>query len=158
MIKLLIPLFLFLPLLSQDKLYSIPDHHTLFTYELNRLCQKSSHIQIITPSFNHKGIKKGILNAAKKGSRVSFVVNDPHGDPLSMVQYEGIDLSTYPHPLKQTIIMIDDSLICSMDGAFEDAILTTRKHLIRCSDNHYSIRTIQHSRLPILKHSKPYLE
>ena len=158
MIKLLIPLFLFIPLFSLEKLYSIPDHHTLFTYEFNRLCKKSSHIQIITPSFNHTEIKKGILNAAKQGSYISLVVNDPHGGPLSMVQYEGINLYTYAHPIEQSILMIDNSFVCTLDGTFDEEILGSQHHLIRCSDNPVHIRALKQSIIPILKHAKIYLE
>lgn len=158
MIKLLIPLFLFVPLFSQEKLYSIPDHHTLFTEEFNHLCKKSSHIWIITPSFNHTEIKKGILSAAKKSSYISLVVNNPQGDPLSLVQYERINLYTYEHPIEQSILMIDNSFVCTLKGAFEKEALASQKHLIRCSDNPDDIRALRQSMVPILKHSKNYLK
>lgn len=158
MIKLLTLLSLFIPLFSEERVFQLPAHHTLFTFELNRLCKKSTHIQIITPSFNHSALKKGILTGAQKGSHVTLVVNDPQGDPLSMVQYEGVNLYTYSHPLKQSIFLIDDSVVCTMDGVYDQEILSSQKHLIRCSENQNTIRAIQQSILPILKQSKPYLE
>lgn len=158
MIKLLTLLSLFLPLFGEERVYQLPDHHTRLTYELNRLCKKSSHIHIITSSFNHSVLKKGILNGAHKGSLVTLVVNDPNGDPLSMVQYERVNLYTYSHPFTQSIVMIDDSLVCTLDGAFEEEILTSQKHLIRCSDNQQTIRVLKQSQLAIFKQAKPYLE
>lgn len=158
MIKFLILLSLFIPLLSQERLYLTPDHHSRFTYDLNRLLKNSAHIQIISPSFNHAPLRKGILQSAKSGSLVTLVVNNPKSDPLSMVQYERINLYTYSYPLHQSIFLIDDSFVCTMDGEVDEETLSSQKHLIRCSDNLHTIQTIKRSFRAILKHSKPYLE
>ena len=151
-------LSLFIPLLSEERGYQFPDHHTLFNYELNRLCKKSTHIQIITPSFNHAVLKKGILKGATKGSKVTLVVNDPQGDPLSMIQYEGVNLYTYSNPLKQSIFMIDDILTCTLDGNINQESFESNKLLIRCSDDPNKIRAIKHALEPILRQAKSYLE
>jgi len=158
MIKLLILLSLFIPLLSQERLYLTPDHHSRFTYDLNHLLKKSTHITILTPSFSHSALQKAILQRAKRGSTVTFVVNDPQGDPLTMVQYERINLYIYSHPMHQSIFLLDDSLVCTLDGNVDEDNLSSQHHLIRCSDNRRTIQTINRSFIAILKHSKPYLE
>lgn len=158
MIKLLILLSLFIPLLSEERVFLLPDHHTLFAFELTRLCKKSSMIRIIAPSFNHSALKKGILTGAKKGSQVTLVVNDPHGDPLSMVQYQGVDLYNYSHPLKQSIFMINDHFVCTLNGNIDQETFESNKRLIRCSDDPNKIGPIKHALEPILRQAKPYLE
>lgn len=151
-------LSLFIPLLSEERDYQFPDHHTRFSYELSRLCKKSTRIQIITPSFNHSVLKKGILNGATKGSKITLVVNDPHGDPLSMIQYAGINLYTYSHPLKQSIFIIDDLLTCTLNGNIDQESFESNKLLIRCSDDPNKIHAIKLAIAPIFQEAKPYLE
>jgi len=158
MIKLLALLSLFIPVFAGERVFQLPDHHTLLIHELTAVCKKSSHIEIITPTFNHSALKKDFLIRAQKGSLISLVVNNPQGDPLSMVQYENINLYTYPYPLVQTVVMIDNSLVCTLDGAFEEENLGSEKHLMRCSDNQQKIAFIKQSMLPIFKRSKPYLK
>ena len=158
MIKLLILLSLFIPLLGQEKLYRLPDHHSRFTYDLNHILKKSTHITISSPSFNHSALKKAVLQRARKGSSITFVVNNPKGDPLTMVQYERINLYVSSHPIHQTLFLIDDSLVCTLDGNFDEEELSSQHHLIRCSDDQHTIQTLKGSFIAILKHSKPYLE
>ena len=158
MIKLLILLSLFIPLLAQERLYHTPDHHSRFTYDLNRLLKNSTQIGIISPSFNHSALKKGILQSAKRGSLVTLVVNNPKADPLSMVQYERINLNIYSHPLHQSVFLIDDSLVCTMDGEIDEETLSSQKYLIRCSDDKHTLQAMKRSFTAILNRSKPYLE
>ncbi|WP_295051590.1 hypothetical protein, partial [Sulfuricurvum sp.] len=83
---------------------------------------------------------------------------DPSGDPLSLIQYKNIDLYLSSQPIKQSIILIDESLVCSADEAIDEELFSSGRSSIRCSDNQQKIRAIRASLYPVIQHAKRYLE
>jgi hypothetical protein len=158
MIKLLLLLLLFIPLLGVEKVFQLPDHHTRWIYELNDFLKNSTHILIITPSFNHPELKKRILKSVTHGSEITLIVNDPKGDPLSMLQYEHVNLNITPFALTQSVVLIDHSLICTIEGDIDIEKFASKHSPIKCDSDQNKIETIKRSIHPIIKHSKPYLE
>jgi hypothetical protein len=158
MIKLLGLLFIFGALYGEENIFQLPDQHSRFVHQLSRALKNSSDLLIITPAYQHSALKKGILDAAKRGTMVTLIVQDLQGDPLSMVQYERITLYTTRAPLLQTIILIDGTLACTSDGAIREDDFGSKRSLIRCSDDPETIRTLRHAQHSIMNHSKLYLE
>lgn len=158
MIKLLGLLFTFITLYGEETLFPLPDHHALFVYQLNKVLKDASHLLILTPSFNHPPLEKGILNAAKRGSVVTLIVHNPQGASLSMVQYERINLFTIPIAVEHSVFLVDDSLVCTVDGAINEKAFASAHSPIQCSNDSGKIKAIRSSILPIMKHSKGYLE
>lgn len=158
MIKLLGLLLTFVTLYGGETLFPLPNHHSLFIHQLNKAIKDASRILIITPSFNHSLLEKEILNAAKRGSDVTLMVHDPRGASLSMVQYERIHLYTVPTVVEQSVFLVDDTLVCSVEGAIHEKEFASKHSPIRCSDDSGKIEAIRHSILPVMKHSRSYLE
>jgi len=158
MIKLLRLLFTFVTLYGGEILFPLPNHHTLFVHQLKKALKDAPRILIITPSFNHPLLEKEILNAAKRGSDVTLMVHDPRGNPLSMVQYERINLYTIPRAVEQSVFLIDDTLVCTVDGAIHEKEFASKHSPIRCSDDSGKIKAIRYSIHPVMKHSRSYLE
>lgn len=158
MIKLLLLLFTFSTVYPQETIFNFPAHHSRFIHQINHSLKNSSHILIITPTYHHAELTKGLLASIKRGNNVKLIVQDLQGDPLSMVQYKRIDLYTSPAPLLQSILLIDEILVCTSNETLDDEILNFHHSSIRCSDEKGKIRAIRHSLTPLLKHSKSYLE
>lgn len=158
MIKLLGLLFSFITLYGEETLFPLPNHHTLFVHHLNNALKDASHILIITPSFNHSLLEKGILNAAKRGSVITLIVHNPRGPSLSMVQYERINLYTIPIAVEESVFLVDDTLVCTVDGAVHDEKFASKHSPIRCSNDSVKIKAIRSSILPAIKQAQGYLE
>ena len=158
MIKLLLLLFTFSTVYPQETIYNFPAHHSRFIHLLNRSLKNSSDILIITPTYHHAKVTKEILSSTKRGSNVKLIVQAPQGDPLLLVQYQGIHLFISPASLAESIILIDDALVCTTAEILDDEILTANHSSIKCSDDKNKIKAIRHSLTPLLKHSKSYLE
>jgi hypothetical protein len=158
MIKLLLLLCTFSAVFAQETLYNFPAHHSRFVHQVHRSLKNSSNITIITPHYRFAELNKAILVSAKRGSKVQFIVHAPHGDPLSLIQYQGIHLFISPVSLGESIILIDDALVCTTNEILDDEILTANHSSIRCSDDKSKIKAVRHSLTPLLKHSKSYLE
>lgn len=158
MIKLLGLLFSFIALYGGEILFHTPNHHSSFIYQLNTAFKNASRILIVTPSFNHPELQKGVIKAAKYGSRITLIVHNVKGGPLSMVQYEGVDLSTSVSSLEHSAIIIDERLACTINGAINQEDFASKHSYIRCNDDYAAIEAVRHSLLPILNASRPYLE
>lgn len=158
MIKLLGLLFSFIALYGGEILFHTPNQHSSFIYQLNTLFKNASHILIVTPSFNHSELQKGVLKAAKHGSHITLIVHDLKGGPLSMVQYTGVDLYTSASPLEQSAIIIDERLVCTLNGAIDQEDFSSKHSYIRCNDDPEIIQAVRHALFPVLASSKLYLE
>lgn len=158
MIKLLLFLFAFTSIYSQETVFKFPDHHGRFIHTMERSFKKSSDILIISPSYNHAALKKGVLSVLKRGGHVKLIVQDPKGDPLSLVQYERFDLFITLSTLSQTIILIDERLVCASHQAVDEDSFALEPSYMRCSDTPHEIKAIRRHLKEILKHSKAYLE
>lgn len=158
MIKLLGLLFIFLPIYGKETFYHTPHNHTDFIHYINKTLKQANHVFILTSSYAHYDLQKGILNCAKNGGTITLIAHDISGSPLSMIQYQGVNLYTSQSPLKQSIIVIDDTLVCSLDGAINEEDFASQHLWIRCSDDQNKIKKTRQSLLSIMKYSKPYLE
>lgn len=158
MIKLLVFLFTFAAVYAQESVFSLPDHHSRFIHQLDCAFKNSSQILIFTPALHHSLLKKELLDAIKQGSALKLIVHDSDGDPRSLIQYKNIDLSISAFPLNQSIILIDDTLACTSDGAIDEELFSSRRSAIHCSSDPHKIRVIRHTLDPLLRHAKSYLE
>ncbi|MFY9143573.1 hypothetical protein [Sulfuricurvum sp.] len=158
MIKLLGLLFSFIALYGGEIPFHTPNQHHDFIYRLNTTFKSASRILIVTPSLNHPELQKGILNAAKHGSRITLIVQDLKGAPLSMVQYAGVDLYTSAASLDSSAIIIDEHFVCTLNGKINQEDFALKRSYIRCNDNPGAIEAVRHSLESVLSSSKPYLE
>lgn len=158
MIKLLGFLFTFVSIYAQESVFNLPDHHSRFLSQLDHSLKVSSKILISTPSLHHSALKKELVSAIKRESTLKLMVQDPIGDPLSLIQYKNIELYLSALPKKQSIILIDESLVCSADVAIDEELFSSRHSVIRCSDNPQKIRAIRSELYHVMQHSKSYLE
>jgi hypothetical protein len=159
MIKLLGLLFTFSLLYSKESVYHFPDQHSYCIHQLGQALKNASeHILLISPSFNHSELKKGILQAAKHGKKVTLVLYNLHKDPLSMVQYEHINLYRTSYTFDNSTIIIDNTLVCTFSGPIEEEEFSSVRSSIRCSDDPQKIEWIRRSLKPLINSAKPYLE
>jgi hypothetical protein len=63
-----------------------------------------------------------------------------------------------PVSLGESIILVDETLVCTTNEILDDEILSSNHSSIRCSDDKSKIKAVRHSLTPLLKHSKSYLE
>jgi hypothetical protein len=159
MIKYLGLLFSFTLLYSGETIYILPDQHSYCVHQLSQAIKNASgHILVISPSFNHSELKKVLLQAAKRGEKVTIIVKELHKDPLSMVQYDHINLNRASYTFENSTLIIDDTLVCTFSGAIEKERLKSTRSYIRCSDEQKKIELVRRSLNPLIEHSKPYLE
>jgi len=159
MIKLLGLLFTFTLLYGGETIYILPDQHSYCVHELNQAIKNASEeILVISPSFNHTELKKGILQAAKRGKKIIIIVKELHKDPLSMVQYDHVNLYRTSHAFDTSTLIIDNTLVCTFAGAIEEERLKSARLNIRCSDDLEKIELVRQSLKPLVTYSKPYLE
>jgi len=158
MIKYLLLLFIFVSVYAQETIFKLPDNHSRFLHQLDRSFKTASQILIVTPSLHHSDLSKKLLLAIKKGGMVTLAVQDTGGDPLSLIQYKNVELYLSSLPLSQTLILVDDSWVCTSDGAVNEELFRSAHSVIRCSDDQNKIRSIRNASYPLIQHSKPYLE
>lgn len=158
MIKLLVLLFIFVSIYAQETIFKLPDNHSRFLHKLDRSFKTASQILIITPSLHHSDFSKKLLSAIKKGSMVKLIVHNSGGDPLSLIQYQNVELYLSSLPLNQTLILVDDSLVCMSDIAVREDLYSSEHSLIRCSDNQNKIDSVRNASHPLIQYAKPYLE
>lgn len=147
-------------LYAQPALFLLPDQHSRFVHGLvQTLKEGPESLLIITPTFRHAEVKKAILKGAQEGSHITLVVQHLVGDPLSMAQYQNIDLYTYTaRPLRESVILIDNRLVCTLPGGIDAEQLGQNASLIRCSDDPSETAVYRSALLPLLKRSHKYLK
>lgn len=158
MIKLLAILLTFMTLYGGEIVFNLPDHHTMFLHHLSQEIKNSSKIVVISSSFNHSKLKKEFLKRTKKGSTLMLIVHDPKGDPLSMVQYDKVNLYLSPSYLVTNIILIDRKAVCTFNVPLNEENFSSVRTLIRCNDTPDKIKTALDMASSILRHSQSYLE
>lgn len=159
MIKLIGLLFTFTLLYSGETIYILPDQHSYCVHELSQAIKNASEdVLVISPSFNHTELKKGILQAAKRGKKITIIIKELHKDPLSMVQYDHVNLYHTSHAFDNSTLIIDNTLVCTFSGAIEEERLKYTRLHIRCSDDPREIELVRRSLKPLVTYSKPYLE
>lgn len=160
MIKLLGILLPFALLFSQEKSFLLPDQQALFVHFLTQEFKTASHsIVVLTPRFNHADLKKALLHGARKGSAVTLIVQDLKGDPLSLVQYERINLLFYnARRLEGSAVIIDERLACTLPLSIEQERSSNHAALVRCSDERDAIISLHSTLQPLIKRSTPYLK
>lgn len=147
-------------LFAQEKSFLLPDQQGLFVHFLAQELKSTSHrIVLLTPRFSHSDLKKALLHGARKGSAVTLIVQDLKGDPLSLVQYERIDLFVYnARKLEGSTVIIDERLACALPLAIEQERFGNHAALVRCSDEPDAIISLHSALQPIIKRSTPYLK
>lgn len=158
MIKHLGFLFIFTALYAHESTYLFPDHHARFVHEINQAIKNSSSILIVTPSYHHTNLSKGILSATKHASTLKLIVQDPHNDPLSLIQYRNIELFISRATLTQSTILVDDVLVCTVNSPIEEDRFSSKSAPMQCSDSPEKITAIRHALEPVIQSSKAYLE
>lgn len=158
MIKLLLILALFRSLFGTDTHFFLPNNHSALIHHLNTYFKNAQNIVIISPAFNHTELKKKIEKSAQKSSKVTLIVANPKGNPLSMIQYQNIDLIVSSVPLNETIFVVDEKIMCSFKGKIDEEEMSSSKQHIRCTD-HKEVIAKQYAIVKTLtQKGKPYLE
>ena len=158
MIKLLVFLFIFVSIYAHETIYNLPDNHSRLQHELGRSFKAASQILILTPSLHHPKLSKKFLSTIKKGGVVKIIVQDTQGDPLSLIQYKNVELYLSTVKPDQTVILVDDSLVCTGDTPLDEELYSSEHSVVRCSDNESRIRSIRSALYPLMQRAKPYLE
>lgn len=158
MIKHLVLLFIFVSVYAQETIFKLPDNHSRFLYQLDRSFKTASQILIVTPFLHHSDLSKKLLSSIKKGKTVTLIVQDTKGDPLSLIQYQNVELYLSSLPLNQTLILVDNSFACTSDIAVSEELFSSVHSAIRCSDDQNKVRLIRDASHPLIQHAKPYLE
>lgn len=158
MIKLLLFLFTIMLVYGEEHLFNFPDHHTRSIHFLNNSIKNSTSVLIITPSYSHQLLSKAILHAAKNGSSIKLILKQTSGDPLRLIQYRNIDLSLIKLPLPQSIILIDQQIICTTNAPIDEDIFSSQHTSMRCTRKLESLQSFQPLLTLIQKRSEPYLK
>ncbi|MDD3596213.1 MAG: hypothetical protein AB7U44_08050 [Sulfuricurvum sp.] len=160
MIKLLLLLLPLSLLHAQSVVYLLPDEQSRLIHDINlKVKTASSDILLLTPAFHHAAIKKSILAAAKKGTTVKLIVNEPKNDPVYMVQYANIDLMHYrERKFEGSTLVIDKAFLCTFPEAIDQEIFSEHRSLVRCSDDPREIDLIRRTLQSTLSHAVSYLE
>lgn len=158
MIKLLHFLFIFTALYSQENTFRCPENHSNFIHKIAYAMQNSSSVLILSPSIHHTALSKGILSAAKHRSDITMILHNPHEDPLSLIQYDHVTLNISTTLLHESLILIDNTLVCTTNSPLEEEILNFSHATFRCSDSPEKIEAVRHAMQPVIKNSKSYLK
>ncbi len=160
MIKLLLILFPFLLLFGEETAFLLPDEQSRLTHTLSKVIKHTSNECLIqTPSLNHPDLKKALQYAASRRHNVTLIVQDLKGDPLSLVQYEGVNLFFYnARKLHGTVILIDDHYACTLPIPLDKERFSGDTSIALCSDDENTLQSLRRSLAPIQKRSSLYLK
>jgi len=160
MIKLL-TLFLTLSVVNAQTLtYLLPDEKSGFEHALIHHLKKA-HTQVIllTPSLNHPALRRQLIQSVSKGVKLTLITQNPSADPLQLVAYNGVELYLYhARSLSDTLILIDDEIVCHVSGGLNDQELSQKSQNALCSDDSDFILSLHQNANRILTRSKPYLK
>ena len=158
MIKLLGFLFTLTLVYGEDQRFILPDHHARSSHFLHQAIKRSSSVWIVTPTFSHTELSKTIISSARKQSRIHLIVKNTQGEPRRLVQYRHIDLSISRIPIPQSMILIDNSLACTVDEPIDEEIFSSKHTVLLCSDDSEIVRSVHKRITSLLNHSTGYLE
>jgi len=160
MIKLL-SLFLTLCVANAQTLsFLLPDEKSNFEHTLmSHLKKVQTRIVILTPSLNHPALHRQLIQSVSKGVKLTLITQDPSHDPLQLVAFNDVDLYIYrARPLSDTLILMDDSVVCHVSGGLNEEELSKKSQNALCSDESDLINAMQQNTHQILTRSKPYLK
>lgn len=156
--KLLLPLFIVVSLYSHENIYIFPDNHTRYIHEISHLIKKSSSVLIVSEHYHHPVFSKTLIGSAKNGSHIKLILKNIEGEPLSLIQYSHINLYQTSVPLTQSVILIDNRLLCVINAPFDKEHFSRHHLTMECSDSLQKMKLQHRSLSPILSSSHPYLE
>ena len=160
MIKLL-TLFLSLSVANAQTIsYMLPDDKALFEYSLAAHLKKANAtIVILTPALHYGALHTQLIHTIGKGIKLTLITQNLTHDPLELIASRGVELYEYhARPLADTLILIDNTLVCHLSGALEDEDLVHKTQNVLCSDEPELLQTIQLNIHKTLARSKPYLK
>lgn len=160
MIKFLPFILLFSLVHGKNIDYLLPDQNGIMTHTLEGIFKHSrQEILIITPAMNHPSFKRTVLEGVKRGSALVLLVQSLKGDPLSMAQYERVDVRILEgRPLEGSIILVDNRFACTFSTAIDQESFSNHTALVRCSDDETALRSLRPLLQPLLKRSRAYLK
>lgn len=140
--------------------FLLPDEGSRFNHYLQTHLKKSQkEIVILTPSLNYPSFGKSILRSLSRGGHLTLVTSKPSGDALRFIAYEGVTLYTYtPRPLTDTLILIDNRLVCHLSGSLNEKNLSDNVSNVWCSDAASLVLAAQKQIAVLIKRSQPYLQ
>lgn len=160
MIKLL-TLFLTLSAVNAQTLtYLLPDEKSVFEHELIQHLKKAhTHVILLSPSLNHPAFRRQLIQSVSKGVKLTLITQNSSNDPLQLVAYSGVELYLYrARSLSDTLILIDDEIVCHVSGGLNDQELSQKSQNALCSDDSDFILSLHQNANQILTRSKPYLK
>jgi hypothetical protein len=90
---------------------------------------------------------------------LTLIVQSLKGDPLSIAQYERVDVRTLiGRPLEGSIIVVDNQQSCTFSAPIDAETFGQNASLVHCSDDIVELKSLQTIFLPLIKRSKAYLE
>lgn len=160
MIKILSLFLLLTHLNGQMFPYLLPDQKDDFDHILITHIKKAHHvIYIITPELRYPSLSRPLLQSLSKGVSLSLITQKASGDPLTLIAYSGVTWSLYTtRPLSDTVILIDDTLVCHVAGGLNEESLSQKTQIPVCSDDPTLFQTMRHHFDHFQKRTHPYLE
>lgn len=144
---------------AQSVLYSLPKESSHFENSLNSHLKNSQEIIIITPSMNYPSLRRKLIKAISKGSKLTLITKNPLGDPVALVAYHDVTLLLYRETsLKNTIIIVDNSFACHHQGSLDENDRMDERKKIVCTNEMDTIYPIVNTINRFRTHAKPYLE
>lgn len=140
--------------------YLLPDQKDDFDHILITHIKKTHHaISILTPELHYPSLRRSLLQSLTKGVTLTLITQKASGDPLMLIAYSGVNWSLYTaRPLEDTVILIDDTLVCHVAGGLHEESLSKKIQTPLCSDDQPLIQTLRHRIHYLQKHSRPYLD
>lgn len=160
MIKILLFLLSFSLAHGDTVDYLLPDSHADFSHTLEEALKHArNEILVITPALHHASLKRAALEGVKRGASMTLIVQSLKGDPLSLAQYERVDVRTLGgRTLDGSIIFIDNRFACTLPHSVDAELFSLHASLIQCSDDAIKINALRSALSPLIKRSKSYLE
>lgn len=143
---------------GNDTPFILPNNHSALLHHLGVHFKKAQSIIIVSPIFNHSDLKKKIEKSAQKGAQVTLLLNNPKGDPLSMVQYQNIELLLSPVQLHDTTVVVDERIMCHFEGTIDEEKMSSYKQNVRCTDHKKVIEKQSAIAQTLIAKGKPYLK
>ncbi len=160
MIKILSLFLLLTHLNGQIFPYILPDQKDDFDHILITHIKKAHRtIYILTPELRYPSLSRPLLKSLTKGVVLTLITQKASGDPLMLIAYSGVNWSLYTaRPLSDTLILIDDTLVCHIAGGLNEESLSQKSQTPLCSDDPTLIQTMHHHWDYLEKYSHPYLD
>lgn len=160
MIKLLTVFLILNAANAQTLTFLLPDEKSSFEHELmSHLKNAHTKILLLTPSLNHPAVRRQLIQSVSKGVKLTLITQNPSDDPLQLVAYSGVELYLYrARPLSDTLILIDDSVVCHATGGLKEEELSRKSQNVFCSNEGDFIQSLSQNAQRILMRSHPYLK